>query len=228
MNTEIQKIIQLLESKDKANVLLALQLAQHCQSEFEKHYGAAVEDCQSIIDWVWKYDAEVENPLLATNLNLDHNQLTNLPTQIGKLKNLTRLDLYDNQLSSLPAQIGELKNLTELYLEGNQLSSLPAQIGELKNLTVLDLSYNQLSSLPAQIGELKNLSYFNLRNNQLRSLPAQIGELKALEHLFLEHNPLQSLPDSLLDIPNVAIYVAGNPDLKVSDELRNSGKLIFE
>ncbi|MCP4344129.1 MAG: TIR domain-containing protein, partial [Desulfobacterales bacterium] len=59
----------------------------------------------------------------------------------------------NNQLSQLPPEIGELKNLQSLTLRNNQLSQLPPEIGELKNLQSLTLSSNQLSQLPSDIAE---------------------------------------------------------------------------
>ena len=41
-------------------------------------------------------------------LHLSHNQLTQLPSEIGQLTQLTYLDLYNNQLTQLPNEIGNL------------------------------------------------------------------------------------------------------------------------
>ncbi|KOR30146.1 hypothetical protein TI04_06910 [Achromatium sp. WMS2] len=65
-----------------------------------------------------------------------------------KFRNLTTLDLEGNQLSTLPPEIGQLHNLTELDLTNNQLRTLPPEIGQLQNLTELDLSNNQLTEFP--------------------------------------------------------------------------------
>jgi Leucine-rich repeat (LRR) protein len=53
---------------------------------------------------------------------LKENQLSTLPKEIAKLKNLQKLDLSGNQLSTLPKEIAKLKNLKELYLGGNPIS----------------------------------------------------------------------------------------------------------
>jgi Leucine-rich repeat (LRR) protein len=58
---------------------------------------------------------------------------------------LQELNLEQNQFSTLPKEMGELKNLQKLYLEGNQLSTLPKEIAELKNLKYLNLTRNPIS-----------------------------------------------------------------------------------
>ena len=47
------------------------------------------------------------------------NRLTELPSEIGDLKELRRLDVRYNQLVSLPTSIQKLNQLEELQLYGN-------------------------------------------------------------------------------------------------------------
>ena len=49
-------------------------------------------------------------------MNLNSNQLTSLPAEIGQLTSLEGLSLDRNQLTSLPAEIGQLTSLEGLYL----------------------------------------------------------------------------------------------------------------
>ena len=53
--------------------------------------------------------------------------------------NLKELDLSDINLTELPVEIGKLKNLQTLYLSDNKLIELPKEIGKLKNLQILYL-----------------------------------------------------------------------------------------
>ena len=74
-----------------------------------------------------------------------------MPADIGQLTSLEELNLNCNQLTSVPAEIGQLAAL-ELYL-GNQLERAGGI--EAPSLDV-DLK-NQPTSVPAEIGQLTPL-----------------------------------------------------------------------
>ncbi len=66
------------------------------------------------------------------SLVLADNGLTEIPGQIGGLKQLRMLDLGHNKLSRLPEEIGDLESLTDfLYLHDTKLASLPASFERL-------------------------------------------------------------------------------------------------
>ncbi|WP_417913991.1 COR domain-containing protein [Candidatus Electronema sp. JM] len=130
----------------------------------------------------------------ATELYLRGNQLTALPPELFRLKNLTRLDLRDNQLTTLPPEIGQLRNLQKLALWNNKLTALPSEICQLKNLTELSLFGNQLTALPSELFQLTNLTGLDLYGNKLTTLPPEICQLPKLEYLLLDLNPLTSPP----------------------------------
>ncbi len=79
---------------------------------------------------------------------LDGNHLTELPSEIIELENLTSLDLDRNELTEFPSEILKLKNLTSLDLSRNKLTQLPPEIGDLKSVKILNLSRNQLTHQP--------------------------------------------------------------------------------
>jgi len=96
---------------------------------------------------------------------------------------LTHLDLSHNQLTSLPSEITKLANLVRLALSDNGLTDVPSEITKLSKLTSLDLSNNQLTSVPPEITKLTNLTYLNLHNNQLPISPETLsdpGDVKAI------------------------------------------------
>lgn len=62
-----------------------------------------------------------------SHLQLQHNDLTELPLSLGDLKSLKRLGLQYNQLSELPASLCNCTELNEIGLESNTLTSLPVR-----------------------------------------------------------------------------------------------------
>ena len=138
-------------------------------------------------------------------LNLENNQLTDLPTEMNKLKKLTTLNLGHNQLTDLPIEITNLENLTDLNLWGNQLTQEALKIiATIHNLTDLDLICNQLTKLPTEIGNLANLTTLNLNCNQLTELPTEIGNWANLTTLKLYGNQLTQEPLKIIaTIPNL-------------------------
>ncbi|KAI7816318.1 hypothetical protein BC939DRAFT_388501, partial [Gamsiella multidivaricata] len=136
------------------------------------------------------------------------NDLCSIPTEIGRLWNLTLLDLSKNSLTSLPDSIQQLTRLVDLKLSFNFLESLPTNIGKLTKMKSLYLNSNRLSRIPAEIGNIKGLVHLDLRDNPISVLPADISQLQYLTQLRLDrcplllefvHSPLHS-PPTLLEL----------------------------
>jgi Leucine-rich repeat (LRR) protein len=77
-------------------------------------------------------------------LELNNNELAELPDAVGALRCLESLNLAYNRLLALPAAVGQLGNLRELRLEGNRLLHLPPALGALDALATLSLAGNPL------------------------------------------------------------------------------------
>ncbi|MBE7382461.1 MAG: leucine-rich repeat domain-containing protein [Leptolyngbya sp. SIO1E4] len=153
-------------------------------------------------------------------LDLTGQNLTELPSEIGKLTQLEVLILgkwsdeyeyFGNRLTALPPEIGLLSNLKILQVagdlsdrsNGNQLSELPPEIGQLQSLQQLDLSENQLSALPPEIGQLQSLQQLDLSENQLSALPPEIAQLQSLQQLYLRSNQLSALPPEIAQLQSL-------------------------
>jgi CCR4-NOT transcription complex subunit 6 len=86
-----------------------------------------------------------------TMLYLNHNCLSNLPTEIERLRSLILLDVSGNKLTFLPTEIGMLTNLQCLYLFDNMISSLPWELGNLYQLESLGVEGNPIPDQPLSI-----------------------------------------------------------------------------
>ena len=60
-----------------------------------------------------------------TLLDISNNNITEIPPQIGKLKQLQYLDISNNPLTALPQELWGLQSLTHLWMHSLQLSVLP-------------------------------------------------------------------------------------------------------
>lgn len=138
-------------------------------------------------------------------LDLSQNNLSNIPVEIGQLENLSILYLNNNQLSNISPGIGLLEKLSELYLDHNNLKHLPSEVGQLKNLSILDLSHNKLINIPADIGQLENLTRLHLNNNQLSNLKPEIGFLSKLSELIISQNNLIQIPLEIANLKNLSV-----------------------
>ena len=113
-------------------------------------------------------------------LELDNNQLSSLPAEIGNLINLLQLHLSNNQLRSLPAGIGKLVNLNELNIFNNELSSLPFEIISIKNIINIDESAYEINNLDIECTFL----IFNDLNIKLNNLPTNLNKIWLTENII--------------------------------------------
>ncbi|CAG8589899.1 9478_t:CDS:2, partial [Acaulospora colombiana] len=118
------------------------------------------------------------------------NELTEIPAEIGYMKNLQTLDVSENQLECIPDTIGFLHKLTDLKLSKNQLTTIPSSIGSLKKLGTLLLNNNKITELPPEIGQIKTLVNLDIRENPITVLPAELGRLQYLRKLLTDGCPL--------------------------------------
>ena len=109
------------------------------------------------------------------------------------------LNVNGNQLSELPNDIGQCQYLELLYCDSNKIASLPSSIGRLDSLKGLSVS-GAITELPMGLVNLSQLEELYVDNNNIRSLPDEIGNLKKLRVLNLAFNQLDLLPISLSDL----------------------------
>lgn len=160
-------------------------------------------------------------------LCIDNSRLTSLPSEIGRLQNLTELNVCNNQLTSIPPEIGQLQNLTCLWLNMNELTSIPLQICGLQKLRELYLFKNKLTSIPPEIGRLENLAFLWLSSNEITSIPSEIGQLHNLTNLLIYQNKLTSIPPEIGQLHNLEVLeVQTNNLLSIPPEIGQLQNLI--
>ena len=137
-----------------------------------------------------------------SKMDFSHNNISNLPDQILKLKSLTDVNLsYNPRLESITSSLCLLP-LRSLDVSYCGLVSLPTEFQSLSELQELNLSNNRLDTLRFGIHSLKNLVELYLHSNSLRTLPAGFAELNNLKYLTIHNNPLHStsLTEKLMKI----------------------------
>ncbi len=153
-------------------------------------------------------------------IEMDWNNLQGeIPTYLGRLRNLEILILSNNRLrGSIPPEIREVQNLGHLALAGNAFlgGEIPPEIGELKHLVRLSLSAldagTQIEgSIPPELGGLVRLSNLEIADARLTGeIPEALGNLSHLEGLELSCNPLSgTIPASFGQLVNLKWLLLG-------------------
>ena len=137
------------------------------------------------------------------NLQVNNNNLTFLPSEIGNLSNLKVLYLNENDLTSIPIELVNLTTLEELHLSYNDFAEFPHEVISIPNLQKLTIDVNNLDSIPPQIENFPVLKSLDLSFNNLSTLPSEIGNITNLEYLYLGYCSLISLPESILNLKNL-------------------------
>ncbi|MHA1988505.1 MAG: hypothetical protein ACW98D_17885 [Promethearchaeota archaeon] len=91
----------------------------------------------------------------------------------GKIILLTLLNLG---LSEIPSAVTHLKNLTYLNLNFNKLTELPKTFSNLNFLEILFVDNNQFTKVPEYLVELSKLENLYMRNNKITKIPTVLTE----------------------------------------------------
>ena len=151
-------------------------------------------------------------------LDLSNNQLSDLPDDFYKLKNLKRLFLSFNQFKHIPDVLRQCPNLIMVAFKGNQITEFKAHCLPTK-IEWLILTDNQIPALPDTFGEYSKLKKLSLAGNQLTDLPASMANCKELELIRLSANKLTKVEDWLLALPKLAWLAFSGNDLNRSTSL---------
>ncbi|XP_071943714.1 toll-like receptor 2 type-2 [Antedon mediterranea] len=132
----------------------------------------------------------LENSL--EHLDLSYNNFDYIPSEVSKLKYLSKLVLNHNSFGIqyefiLPTCFAELSNLKYLYLSSCGIKSMSKGAFSLitrNNLTVLDLSQNNFSYLNDSL-RLMHIDLFNLSSSNIKTL-SELDGVK-IRHLSLNN-----------------------------------------
>jgi internalin A len=109
----------------------------------------------------------MENPDSVQALFLNYTNLTEIPQEIEKFKNLIVLGFGVNNIKEIPDFIFNLTKLQELGLSHNQISKIPEEISRLKNLTSFKCWNNNISEVPDALLNLPNIKAIELKGNPI-------------------------------------------------------------
>jgi hypothetical protein len=145
-----------------------------------------------------------------TELELNDNQLTEIPKGLEKLAKLEVLYLEGNKLTDVKG-LEKLNQLTNLSLDVNGLTDV-TELGKLKELKELNLGGNQLTNVK-DLDKLTQLTSLDLGGNQLTEVPKELEELTKLKELWLHENMLTKL-EGLENLTQLKkLYLEDNSDL---------------
>nr|XP_056721169.1 oligodendrocyte-myelin glycoprotein [Euleptes europaea] len=152
-----------------------------------------------------------------TYLNLSHNHLADLNSQLTRFANLRTLDISHNQLWNLPANLP--RSLWEIYAAHNNVKVLQKLDTAYQwNLKVLDVSENMVERAVLINNTISNLKFLNLSSNRLWTVPTNIPS--NTETVDLSNNFLtQILPGTLVRLPRLSqLYLHNNKFTYIPDK----------
>jgi len=144
-------------------------------------------------------------------LDMSGNQISSLPDDFGRFKNLKIVFFADNHFDHVPEVLAQCKKLEMVGFKNNRIerfceSALPDSVHW------LILTGNRINALPENFGRLTRLRKLALAGNDIQTLPDSMANCQALELIRLSANQLTHLPDWLFQLPKLAwLALAGNP-----------------
>ncbi|MBC6432896.1 leucine-rich repeat domain-containing protein, partial [Nostoc sp. HG1] len=108
------------------------------------------------------------------------------------------LDLSGQELTELPVEIGKLKQLESLIL-GKKVEGYE----DVGRRYLQKVSGNNLKTLPLELLGLANLRKLDISGNPLESIPDVVTQILHLEELILIRVELTEIPDAIANLTNL-------------------------
>jgi adenylate cyclase len=107
-----------------------------------------------------------------THLNLSHGKISTLADEaLSGLTNLTDLKLDFNQFTRLPSTLDRLVNLENFSCTDNLIDTFPVGFGRMTKLHTLNVHNNNLREIPGDLWHCGSLRSTNFSSNLLEALP---------------------------------------------------------
>lgn len=152
------------------------------------------------------------------NLALCYQELQTIPDVLFSYPHsMLRLNLSHNNLTELPPEIGSLILLRDLDVSSNRLQKIDPSISACIRLRRLSLSNNELIGIPSELKSCAMLEEIDLANNYLEDIPESLAALPALSELRLDNNNLIQLPTSLSLMPTLSVFTCTNNNSALDD-----------
>jgi Leucine-rich repeat (LRR) protein len=129
---------------------------------------------------------------IVEEIRLDNNPLQDLdPKLVAEMYLMRSLSLQGSALSQLPSNMSSMMELSFLDVTGNRLRALPASLVQLQLLETLRASKNLLECLPNNMRNMTSLKILELNDNRIVMLPMELGILSRLTRCLIANNPIQ-------------------------------------
>lgn len=187
------------------------------------------------------------------HLNLNRNDLEQVPKVLDSLTSLCSIHLAGNKIKSLDSfrhpfpkikflvlgnnfldsfelakKLKLFPALKELYLNDLDLNVFPETIFDLQNLEILALYSNQIKIIPEEIIKLKNLRALTMGSNFIQVLPDCLYDLSCLEELSLYKNKIKCVSSRISNLKNLQeLNLYGNQLKNLPEEIGACFRLKF-
>ncbi|HVZ12017.1 MAG TPA: hypothetical protein VG965_03225 [Patescibacteria group bacterium] len=121
----------------------------------------------------------------ACALDLSNQNLSELPKDVLKLKNLTSINLDNNKFTAFPDDLTTFTKLQRIDMKNNQLTNIPNSITKLSSLQIIDFSNNKLATLP----NISSMLYLQTIDVSQNNFSAQ--EKESINKMFDQRNSPQ-------------------------------------
>lgn len=139
-------------------------------------------------------------------LDLSHNYLTTLPSDMARFTKLRVLFVSGNPLGEVPEALADCTALQLVGLKSCGITQMESDCLP-PSIQGIILTDNQLEELPSTLGdEYPELLKLMLTGNRLRELPQSLRGHERLELLRVAANELEVSPDWLDELPSLAWY----------------------